>query len=100
MASVPRPAAQLSLPALDPTAVVRRARLGSVVAFEQLVRDYGPQLHRFLVVRLGGERDARDVLQETLVAAWQGLPSLKDPDRFWSWLVGIAVRKAADAARK
>jgi len=102
MASVPEPARRTPVPRreLDPEALVRRARLGSVLAFEQLVRTYGPQLHRFLVVRLGGDRDARDVLQETLVAAWQGLPTLERPERFWSWLVGIAVHKAADSARR
>jgi RNA polymerase sigma-70 factor (ECF subfamily) len=99
MASVPNPAASAPARVLDPDALVRRARLGSTLAFEQLVRLHGPRLHKFLVVRLGGERDARDVLQETLVAAWQALPTLEQPERFWSWLVGIAVHKAADAAR-
>jgi len=102
MASVPEPARRTPVPRreLDPEALVRRARLGSVLAFEQLVRLHGPQLHRFLVIRLGGERDARDVLQETLVAAWQGLPTLERPERFRSWLLGIAVHKATDAARR
>jgi RNA polymerase sigma-70 factor (ECF subfamily) len=102
MATAPEPARLTSSARreLDPEALVRRARLGSVLAFEQLVRLYGPQLHRFLVVRLGGERDARDVLQETLVAAWQGLPALERPERFRSWLLGIAVHKATDAARR
>ena len=40
------------------------------------------------------------MLQETLVAAWQGLPTLERPERFRSWLLGIAVHKATDAARR
>jgi RNA polymerase sigma-70 factor (ECF subfamily) len=87
-------------PRREPTELVRSARAGSEDAFEELVRIVGPRLHRFLAVRLGDERDARDALQETLLAAWQGLPRLRAVDRFWPWLAGIAANKAADAARR
>jgi RNA polymerase sigma factor (sigma-70 family) len=79
--------------------LVRRAQLGSSAAFEQLVLRRGPQLYRYLVVRLRDEPDALDALQETLTAAWQGLPGLKRAAKFWPWLCGIASNKAADAAR-
>ncbi len=58
------------------------------------------RLYRFLVLRLGDERDARDALQETLLGAWQGLPQLREPDRAWSWLAAIAAHKASDSARR
>ena len=84
----------------EPAELVRRARGGSEDAFEELVRVFGPRVHRFLAVRLGDERDARDALQETLVAAWQGLPRLRDVERFWPWVAWIAAHKAADVARR
>jgi RNA polymerase sigma factor (sigma-70 family) len=84
---------------LDEQDLVRRAQLGSAAAFEELVILRGPQLFRYLAVRLGSESDARDALQETLTAAWQGLPALRDRGKFWSWLVGIATHKAADTRR-
>lgn len=84
---------------VDNEELVRRAQLGSAAAFEQLVLSHGPRLHRFLVVRLRDDSDALDALQETLTAAWQALPSLKEPGKFWPWLVGVAAHKAADAAR-
>ena len=68
--------------------------------FEAFVRPYVQRLYRFLVLRLGDERDARDSLQETLLAAWQGLPRLREHDRPWSWLAGIAAHKASDNARR
>jgi RNA polymerase sigma factor (sigma-70 family) len=83
----------------DEVELVRRAQLGSAAAFEQLVLRRGQQLYRYLLVRLRDEPDALDALQESLTAAWQGLPSLKDRERFWPWLVGIAAHKAADTAR-
>lgn len=87
-------------PSHEPTLLVRRAQLGSAAAFEELVHLYGQHLYRFLALRLADESDARDALQETLVAAWQGLPALKRPESFWPWLAGIAAHKAADAVRK
>jgi RNA polymerase sigma-70 factor (ECF subfamily) len=70
------------------------------LAFDELVEPYVQRLYRFLVVRLGHEADARDALQETLLAAWLGLPQLRERDRPWAWLVGIAANKAADSARR
>jgi RNA polymerase sigma-70 factor (ECF subfamily) len=70
------------------------------VDFEAFVLPYVQRLYRFLVLRLGDERDARDSLQETLLAAWQGLPQLREKDRPWSWLAGIAAHKASDSARR
>jgi RNA polymerase sigma-70 factor, ECF subfamily len=87
-------------PLHDEQELVRRAQLGSAAAFEQLVLARGPALERFLLARLRNESDARDALQETLVAAWQALPRLRQRDRFWPWLVGIAAHKAADVARR
>jgi RNA polymerase sigma-70 factor, ECF subfamily len=85
--------------ASDELGLVRRAQMGSAAAFEQLVVRRGPEVYRYLVLRLRNENDARDALQETLAATWQSLPSLRDPARFWPWLVAIATHKAADVAR-
>ncbi len=84
---------------VDEIELVRRAQLGSASAFERLVLARGPQLYRYLAIRLRDDGDALDALQETLTAAWQGLPRLRDTGKFWPWLVGIAAHKAADAAR-
>ena len=79
--------------------LVRRAQLGSAAAFEELVVAFGPRVYRYLALRLRDEASALDALQETLAAAWQGLPSLKHPGKFWPWLLGIAAHKAADSGR-
>jgi RNA polymerase sigma-70 factor (ECF subfamily) len=92
--------AQLSPPDLEQVELVRRAQLGSAAAFEQIVLRYGPVVHRFLVFRLRNDSDARDTLQETLTAAWQGLPNLEHPSKLRPWLLGIAAHKAADAVRR
>ena len=52
---------------------------------------------------LGGSMEsaetARDVVQETWVAAIRGLSGLRDPGQFPAWIYGIATRKCADAIR-
>ncbi len=71
-----------------------------MAAFEALVVRHGTRLHRYLRVELRHESDAHDALQESLTAAWRGLPGLRRADRFWPWLVGIASHKAADLHRR
>ena len=88
------------LAAVDDAELVRRAQLGSAAAFEALVVRHGARLHRYLRVELRHESDAHDALQESLTAAWRGLPALRRADRFWPWLVGIASHKAADIHRR
>ena len=84
----------------DEPELVRRAQLGSAAAFEKLVLVRGPQLNRYLSARLRDDADTLDALQETLTAAWQGLPGLSSTAKFWPWLCGIAAHKAVDVARR
>jgi len=78
---------------------VRRAQAGDESSFHAIAKELGPQVYRFLVVRLRNETDAKDALQETLIAAWRGLPNLRRPERVRSWFMTIAARKAAEAFR-
>jgi RNA polymerase sigma factor (sigma-70 family) len=64
------------------------------------MRRFGPQVYRFIILRTRQEADARDALQETFLAVWQELPRLKDPARFWPWVVGIAAHKSTDVIRQ
>jgi RNA polymerase sigma factor (sigma-70 family) len=43
---------------------------------------------------------AEDVVQETLVSAWQDLRALRDPERFDAWLQRILVRTCYRAAAR
>jgi RNA polymerase sigma factor (sigma-70 family) len=84
---------------MDLVALVERARAGDVDAFTELVRR-----HQSLAVgsALSVLRDpdrARDVVQESFVAAWRGLARLADPKAFPAWLHGIVRRQALHALR-
>jgi RNA polymerase sigma-70 factor (ECF subfamily) len=60
--------------------------------FEQLVAEYKTQLHAYCYRMLGSVHDADDALQETLLAAWRGLPGFEGRSSIGTWLYRIATR--------
>lgn len=79
-------------------ALVERARSGDVDAFEQLAERSMPEVYRLAAAMVGPD-EARDVTQESLVAAWRELPRLRQPERFDSWLRSIVMNRARNALR-
>lgn len=69
-----------------------RCLLGERDAFAALVRRFAPILNGY-VRRVGGPAaSADDLVQDIWLAVMRGLPRLQQPDRFRSWLFGIAHR--------
>lgn len=67
--------------------------------FEQRLKEAEPRLVR-LARRYGAPPDvAGDVVQETLVTAWQNLAHLRSPERFEPWLDGICRNMSMRWAR-
>ena len=79
--------------------MIRAAQRGDRSSFDALSRTYAPPLRGFLTRRVGPNA-AEDVLQDTLLAAWTGLPQYRKQARFKSWLYAIASRKCADWYRQ
>ncbi|MFF1510316.1 sigma-70 family RNA polymerase sigma factor [Streptomyces sp. NPDC058326] len=73
------------------TALVEAARAGDTHARDALVRAYLPLVHNIVGRALDGHADTDDIVQETMVRALDGLTGLRDPARFRSWLVAIAM---------
>ena len=48
---------------------------------------------------LGSVQDAEDVLQETLLAAWQGIAGFEDRASLRTWLYRIATNRCLNARR-
>jgi RNA polymerase sigma-70 factor (ECF subfamily) len=76
--------------------LLKRTIDGDGDAFVQLVRRYERPLASLIRHRVGNLDDAQDVLQETLLQAWVGLPRLRDPGRVRAWLMQIAHNRCRD----
>ena len=76
------------------------AQGGSDLAYGRLVSSHQAVVRGFLRRMLGGGwADADDVAQDVFVHAWQSLYAVREPERFRSWLIGIAWRRAQDHIR-
>ena len=80
-------------------ALVAAARHGSESAFSALVTRHQQGLRSFLRRLYRDHALADDLAQDAFVAAWSGLSKLREPERFKSWLYGLAWRKAASHFR-
>ena len=76
-----------------------RARAGDGDAFAQLVDPYRRELHVHCYRILGSAQDAEDALQETLLAAWLGLPGFEGRSSFRTWLYRVATSRCLNTLR-
>ncbi|PRH80209.1 RNA polymerase, partial [Streptomyces solincola] len=78
---------------VDGTDVVVKARSGDPAAREELVARCLPLVYDVVGRALNGHPDVDDVVQETMLRALSGLGALRDPARFRSWLIAIAMNQ-------
>lgn len=79
--------------------LVTLVQAGDRRAAERLVARWQPRLIRTARRLLGNEEQARDAVQETWGAVFQGWLRLSDPARFPGWVFGILHRKCVDRIR-
>src|SRR5580765_3113052 len=82
------------------TALVDAARRGDRTAFGALVEPDLAAAFGTARIVAGSSADASDAVQEALLSAWQGLDSLRDPERFRPWFRQHVVRAALKAAKR
>jgi RNA polymerase sigma-70 factor (ECF subfamily) len=77
---------------MDPTddALLASFRAGDDRALAKLLERYAPSIHRFGVKMCRDPEDAKDVLQETLLAAARGLREFRGGASLSTWLFTIA----------
>ncbi len=80
--------------------LVRRTLAGEREAFGDLCDRYARVLGVLALQKVGNPADAEDVVQEALLKAYAALEELEDPERFGSWIYGIAFRAAVDLHRR
>jgi RNA polymerase sigma-70 factor (ECF subfamily) len=81
------------------TELMTRARAGDGDAFRKLTEPHRRELQVHCYRMLGSFQDAEDALQDTLLAAWQGLGGFEGRASVRTWLYRIATNRCLNALR-
>jgi RNA polymerase sigma-70 factor (TIGR02960 family) len=79
--------------------LISRARTGDSEAFRELTDQHRRELQVHCYRMLGSFQDAEDALQDTLLAAWQGIGEFAGRASLRTWLYRIATNRCLDARR-
>ena len=79
---------------------VQQARAGEPAAWDALFHRYQLPLYVYVFELVHDEQASLDLVQETFIAAVRHIGSLREDDKFGSWLFGIAHQKCAQRWRK
>jgi len=79
--------------------LITRARAGDGDAFRELTEPYRRELQLHCYRMLGSFQDAEDALQDTLLAAWQGLAGFEGRASIRTWLYRIATNRCLSTRR-
>jgi RNA polymerase sigma-70 factor (TIGR02960 family) len=79
--------------------LIARARAGDDGAFAELTQPHRRELQVHCYRMLGSFQDAEDALQDTLLAAWQGIGGFEGRASLRSWLYRIATNRCLNALR-
>lgn len=71
--------------------LVRRAQQGDVAAFESLYRSHVAAVHALCRRLAGDERQARELVQDVFVRAWERLTTFAGQSSLSTWLHRVAV---------
>jgi len=80
--------------------LLEKARGGDPAAVDELLRRHERSVYRFGLRMCGDEDAARDVLQETLLAAFKGIGEFRGEARLSTWLYQIARSFCSKSRRR
>ena len=73
--------------------LVKKSLKGDLGSFEVLIERYQQAVYNIAYYKSRNYFDAEDLAQDIFLAAFKALPTLKDINKFRSWLFGIAYNR-------
>lgn len=70
---------------------ILKAQKGNKKAFMKCIESYQADIYRIAYVYMKNEQDALDVVQETILKAFEKMNTLREPAYFKTWLIKIAI---------
>ena len=80
--------------------LVARVLQGDKNAFRPIVERYQNRIYAMVVGMVRDEAEARDLVQNAFIKAYQGLDTFRLDSSFYTWLYRIAMNLAIDSCRK
>src|SRR5579884_401924 len=80
--------------------VVRRAQQGDVSAFGTLYRQHAPAVLALCRRMTGDDREARDLVQDVFVRAWESLTSFRGQSALGTWLYRLTANVVLEHLRR
>jgi RNA polymerase sigma-70 factor (ECF subfamily) len=71
--------------------LIRKARRRDKAAFQQLMEEQGKPMYRVAKAILKNDEDVADAMQETALACWEKIDTLKKDRYFQTWLMRILI---------
>lgn len=80
--------------------LVKKAQRGDAEAFIALIEECKMTLRRVAYGYLGNDEDVADVIQDTILAAYEHVSTLKKGEHFKTWLVRILINNCTKVWRQ
>lgn len=80
--------------------LIRRAKAGNGPAFVELMESQKGTMYKVARSYLHNDADAADAISDTVLACFEKLDTLRQPQYFRTWLTRILIRKCQDILRE
>lgn len=80
--------------------LITQFNAGHIPAFNILVKRWECAIYNFTLRYIGDADEAQDLCQKTFIRAYRNLGTLREPDKFTSWIYQIALNTCKDESRR
>lgn len=80
--------------------LVYKAKHGDIESFMELIRENKLLMYKVALNMIKRECDIDDVIQETIINAFENIKNLRDEKNFKSWLITILINECKKILRK